>query len=275
MPRGTPVSRSPQSTESREVVYGAGISIAKTLMRVLGLRVVVVGHENIPADSAAVLAINHTSFLDFIFAGVPAYLQHRRVVRFLYKKEISESHSSVGWIMRAMKHIPVDRSAGADALAEAERHCRDGHLVGIFPEGTISRSFNLKEFKTGAARIAQSTGVPLIPVILWGCQRLWTKDLPRTLGRKKLPIVIMVGAPVDTSGTPDETTARLRDAMTSLLDKARAAYAENFGPIPEGAAWIPAHLGGSAPTQERADLLDKAELERRAARRREKDKKAE
>lgn len=250
-------------------------AVAKIFIRVLGLRIAVYGHENIPERGAGVLAVNHTSYLDFIFAGVPAYLQHRRVVRFLTKKEVFDSKVPVGWLMRAMKHIPVDRSAGAGALLEAKCHCAEGYLVGIFPEGTISRSFNIRPLKTGAARIAQDSGAPLIPVILWGAQRLWTKDLPRSLGRNKFPLVIMVGKPVDTSGSPDEVTVRLRVAMSALLDEARQQYATHFGPIPAGEAWMPAQLGGSAPTQERADLLDEAEKKRRAECRREKNKKEE
>ena len=72
---------------------------------------------------------------------------------------------------------------------------RAGELVAVYPEATISRSFELKEFKTGAARMAIDAQVPIIPLIVWGAHRRWTKDHPRKLGREKIPITVMVGEP--------------------------------------------------------------------------------
>ncbi|PRC58069.1 1-acyl-sn-glycerol-3-phosphate acyltransferase, partial [Mycobacterium sp. ITM-2017-0098] len=81
--------------------------------------------------------------------------------------------------------IPVDRKAGAGAYAAAVESLRRGEIVGVYPEATISRSFELKEFKTGAVRMAKEAQVPIVPVIVWGAQRLWTKDHPKALGRRK------------------------------------------------------------------------------------------
>ena len=74
------------------------------------------------------------------------------------------------------------------------RRLRDGELVGVYPEATISRSFELKDFKSGAARMALEAQVPMIPLIVWGAQRMWTKDHPKQLGRNKIPITVAVGA---------------------------------------------------------------------------------
>src|ERR1700755_787814 len=98
--------------------------------------------------------------------------------------------------------IPVDRGAGADAYAVAVQRLREGELVGVYPEATISRSFELKAFKTGAARMAAEAGVPIVPLIVWGAQRIWTKDHPRHLGRAKVPITVQVGAPLGRGGGP-------------------------------------------------------------------------
>ena len=76
--------------------------------------------------------------------------------------------------MRAMKHIPVDRDAGAASFATALRSLKQGEIVGVFPEATISRSFERKEFKSGAVRMAQASGAPLLPVVSWGGQRIWS-----------------------------------------------------------------------------------------------------
>lgn len=265
VPTSEPVISAAQHAELKEPVYRIGIAVARLVMKFQGVRAVVEGTENIPADGAAVIAVNHTGYMDFIFAGVPAYLRGRRLVRFMTKKEIFSAPFPVGWVMRAMKHVPVDREAGHDAFEAAVQHCSDGHLVGIFPEGTISRSFDLKEFKTGAARIAQRSEVPLIPLVVWGSQRFWTKDLPKNLGRNHLPLWVRVGEPISTEGSPEEVTTRLRDRMTEMLAEVRRDYAEEFGPFAGDEPWLPASIGGSAPTQERADLLDQAEKERRQA----------
>jgi 1-acyl-sn-glycerol-3-phosphate acyltransferase len=258
-------------TEAKEPVYnGVIIRLLKGLLKAQGIRVTVFGAENIPTTGGALLAMNHTGYYDFIFGEVAAHLRGKRLVRFMAKKEIFDTPVA-GPLMRAMKHVSVDRSSGAASREEAEEHLRDGQLVGIFPEATISRSFELKEFKNGAVRIAEDAGVPLIPMVTWGSQRIWTKDHPKRLGRTNTPVFIRVGEPVDTSGTPEEAIERLKEAMQELLDQVRDDYHRAYGPFPAGAYWLPAAAGGTAPT-----LVDAAEIDRqeRAARAAKKEKKA-
>jgi len=145
------------------------------------------------------------------------------------------------------------------------RYLKEGELVGIFPEATISRSFEIKEIKSGAVRIAAAAGVPVIPVVLWGTQRLMTKDHPRDFSRGKT-IGIHVGEPMTvTRGKGAEQTAELHGRMSDLLATAIAAYPDEEQP--PGAWWLPASYGGSAPTPEEAARLDAEEKARRAARR--------
>lgn len=251
-------------TEGTEFFYRNVVRTLKGVMWAQGMRIVVEGAENFPQTGGALIACNHTGYYDFIFAGIAAELRGHRLVRFMSKKEIFDV-PVVGTMMRAMKHIPVDRSAGRGAFDEAVRRLDQGQLVGIFPEATISRSFELKEFKNGAVRIADSAGVPLIPMAIWGSQRVWTKDHPRNLGRSNTPIVIVVGTPVDPAGEPDEATERLRDAMAELLTRAQSIYERDFGPIEKGQYWMPARLGGTAPTLERAQEIEQEEKARRQA----------
>lgn len=258
-------------TEAKEPVYnGTIIRLVKAILRAQGIRITVFGAEHIPAEGGALLAVNHTGYYDFIFGGIPAHLRGRRLVRFMAKKEIFDAPVA-GSLMRAMKHVSVDRSSGASSREEAEAHLRDGQLVGIFPEATISRSFELKEFKNGAVRIAAEVGAPLIPMVIWGSQRIWTKDHPKRLGRTKTPVFIRVGEPVDPTGDPDVAIQRLRDAMQALLEQVRDDYQRAYGPFPAGEHWMPASLGGTAPT-----LADAAEIDRRdrAARTAKKERKA-
>ena len=165
--------------------------------------------------------------------------------------------------------VPVDRKAGAGAYAVAVQRLREGELVGVYPEATISRSFELKEFKSGAARMAHDAEVPIIPLIVWGAHRRWTKDNPRKMGRKnKIPVTVAVGPAFAASATVDETSAAMRAAMTQLLHRVQEEY-----PHPEGAFWVPRRMGGTAPTPEQAKLLDEAELAERARKRAERETK--
>jgi len=251
-------------SEAGEPFYQRVIRVAKGVFRAQGTRTTVHGLENIPREGGALLAVNHTGWFDFIFAGMGPHLVGRRLVRFMAKSEVF-GMPVIGWLMRGMRHVPVDRSAGAGSIDAAVDFLREGGLVGIFPEGTISRSFELSDFKTGGARIAQRAGVPLIPCVIWGSQRIWTKDLPKRLGRTKTPVIVRYGAPVPLEGTPDEVTDRLKSAMAGLLDESRAEYAHTFGPFPQGERWMPRSLGGSAPTLAEAEEIYAREKRERAA----------
>ena len=161
-----------------EIACTAGVAVSGTRITYLGL-------ENIPDRGGAVVAINHTSYLDWMPAALAAYKAHRRL-RFMIKQEMAEV-KIVNFLIKRTGTIPVDRGAGAGAYAVAVERLRAGELVAVYPEATISRSFELKEFKTGAARMAVEAGLPIIPLIVWGAHRRWTKDHPRTLGPREDP----------------------------------------------------------------------------------------
>jgi len=246
----------------RDIVYPPVIVTAKTAFKLLDLRFQLSGTEHVPRSGGAVIALNHISYVDFVLGGFGA-LPRKRLVRFMAKESLFR-HRVSGPLMRAMHHIAVDRGAGAASYAEAVGYLRDGELVGVFPEATISRSFELKEFKTGAVRMAAEAGVPVIPLVLWGTQRLYTKDHPRDFSRGKT-IAITVGEPITVGAADDpaEATATLRDTMATMLDRTIRAYPA--GEQPPGSWWLPASYGGSAPTPERADELDADEKSRRGA----------
>jgi 1-acyl-sn-glycerol-3-phosphate acyltransferase len=250
----------------RDFTYPATILTAKTLFKALGMRFQTSGTENIPRSGGAILAANHIGYVDFVFDGLAAQ-PSGRLVRFMAKKEAFE-HKVSGPLMRSYHHIPVDREKGETSYNEAVRYAREGQIVGIFPEATISRSFEIKELKTGAVRMAAEAGVPLIPMVTWGTQLLKTKDHPADLTGRGKTIALHVGEPLEVTGDdPVAETARLREAMTALLDKAIADYPVS----PEGQWWAPARWGGTAPTPEEARLLDEQELRERAERRAGKD----
>ncbi len=250
-----------------ELVYPPVIATALAFFKALDLRIDVEGAHHIPATGGAVIASNHVGYLDFVFTGVAAReVSKRRLVRFLAKREVFDKKLP-GVLMRGMHHISVDREAGAESYRNAVAALRAGELIGMFPEATISRSFCLKEFKTGAARMAAEAGVPLVPSVVWGTQRILTKGRPRNLQRH-LPIRVHVGESLlpTTADDPVEVTEELKRRMGVLLDAAQAAYPDR----PAGESdrwWLPAHLGGSAPTPEEAAELDRADLAARRAKR--------
>jgi 1-acyl-sn-glycerol-3-phosphate acyltransferase len=243
-----------------EPVYRTLEIAAKLAVAVSGSRITYQGAEHIPARGGAVVAINHTSYLDWLPAALSACYRGRRL-RFMIKAEMTEIRS-VDYLIRHTGTIPVDRRAGAAAYERAVQALRAGELVAVYPEATISRSFELKEFKSGAARMAHEANVPIIPLIVWGAHRRWTKDHPKTMGRAKIPMVVRVGAPLSARESVAATDTAMREAMTALLHGVQQSYDH-----PPGAYWVPRRLGGAAPTPTEAKALDEAELAERARRR--------
>ncbi|AQA02897.1 1-acyl-sn-glycerol-3-phosphate acyltransferase [Mycobacterium sp. MS1601] len=242
-----------------EPVFRALEIAAETVVSVTGTAITFLELEHIPASGGAVMAINHTSYIDFLPAALAARRRGRRM-RFMIKAEMQQV-KVVNFLIHHTKTIPVDRTHGAGAYSVAVQRLRDGELVGVYPEATISRSFELKGFKSGAARMALEAGVPVVPLIVWGAQRIWTKDHPKHVGRNKFPVTVKAGPALAPAGTPEEFDGAIRAAMTAVLTDVQQHY-----PHPEGAYWLPRRLGGTAPTLEEAMLLDQAELAERARR---------
>ncbi len=244
----------------RDITYPPVIVTAKLAFKVLGLRFAMHGTENVPRSGGALLALNHISYVDFVLGGFAAQPSNR-LVRFMAKRELFD-HRWTGPLMRSLHHVSVDRADGLASYDEGVRLLQAGEVVGIFPEATISRSFELKEFKTGAARMAAAAGVPLVPTVLWGTQRLKTKGHPQDFSRGKT-IAIGVGEPLHPSGAnPTADTEELKSRMAELLDRTIRAYPAEEQP--PGCWWLPASYGGTAPTMEEAAELDAQEKRERA-----------
>jgi 1-acyl-sn-glycerol-3-phosphate acyltransferase len=240
--------------------YRNVVRVFAFVFRLLGLRITVRGAEHVPASGPAVIACNHTGFLDFTFVGYAAR-DRGRLVRFMSKLSVFQNRWS-GWLMRAMRHVPVDRWSGAGAYRQARRLLDEGEIVGVFPEATISRSWLVKGLKPGAAGLAISRGVPLVPAVVWGSHRVMTVDGHRSL-RRGTAISIVLGEPLVAAEGESiaELTERLRASMAALLDEAIDGYPDQ----PRSDAdrwWLPHDRGGTAPDPTVAAALDRAALER-------------
>ncbi len=242
------------SPDPRDRPYRFLVRLCLVVYRLFRFRFDVRGSEQLPTSGGAIIASNHVSFLDFTFLGLVALPRHR-LVRFMAKAAVFD-HWLAGPAMRAMKHIPVDRTAGTAAFESAVRALKDGEVVGIFPEATISTSFTVKDIKAGAARMAIDAGVPILPAAVWGGQRIATKGHKVVL-RRGVPVTVILGEPIvpEPGEKPQVLLRRLKAAMEALLDDAQRSYAD-VPAGPDDRWWLPAHLGGTAPTPEVAAVQD-------------------
>lgn len=214
-------------------------------------RVRVEGLHHVPRDRGAVLVYNHHSYFDFVMVGWAIVRRLRRAPRFLAKSEIWR-HPVGRWVVTGARAVPVERGSSAGrvgALDAATEALQQGDLVVVAPEQTISRSFDLLPLKSGAVRMAQAAGVPVIPVAGWGTHRFFTKGHgPHWAGR--LSVTVRYGEPMTIPLDEDVLTAttRVAAALQSTLDDVQRSYPDG---TPEGAWWVPARLGGGAPPHDR------------------------
>lgn len=242
----------------RDLVYPPITVFARGVFRVLGLRFRFEGLENIPVSGGVVLSSNHVSYLDFAFLGLGTY-RRGRLTRFMAKESVFR-HPVSGPLMRGMHHVPVDRASGSQAFRDGVTLLKAGEVLGVFPEATISRSFLLKELKPGAARMAQVAGTSIVPAAVWGGQRIYTKGHPRDFIHRGKTISVIYGEPLSPGrrDNPAEVLAELERRMGELLDRVQHSYPDQPA-SPEDHWWLPASLGGTAPTPEEAAALDAAE----------------
>jgi 1-acyl-sn-glycerol-3-phosphate acyltransferase len=157
------------------------------------------GVENVPVSGAAILASNHLSFIDSVF--LPLVL--RRPVVFLAKSEYFTGRGFKGWLVRqfflASGQLPIDRSGGKaseDALFTGIKVLSEGKLLGIYPEGTRSPDGRIYRGRTGIARMALESGVPVIPVAMIDTEKV----MPIGVKMPKVQrIGVVFGSPLDFS----------------------------------------------------------------------------
>lgn len=189
------------------------------------------GIENIPASGPAILAFNHRSYFD---AATVSLLTAKagRPCRFLGKKEVFDV-PVFGALAKALGGIRVDRGTGSVApLRAAEKIIADGEMVAMAPQGTIPRgpAFFDSELtaRKGVARLAQQTGAPVIPVALWGTERVWPRNqrVPTIDLINRPPISVTVGVPVELGLSDLEVdTKTIMSAISDLLpDDARRPF---------------------------------------------------
>jgi len=245
-----------------EHVYRATNVLGRAALRLLGVDTRWTGTEHLPEHGPVLLAANHVSYPDFVLVEQAA-VTRRRFVRFMCRHDIWQV-PVVRAAMDRMQHVPVDREAPAAAYVTARRRLLDGEAVCSFPEAGISYSYTVRSLMRGVASLARETGVPVVPVALWGGQRIWSVGVPDERGRQPRPdltrgrrVDISFGEPLTVGPTDDLTawTCRLGELLTDQLEVLQRL--PHHVPRPgEHAPWYPAHLGGHAPTRAEAAHLD-------------------
>lgn len=183
------------------------------------------GLEHIPRSGPVILASNHVSYLDPLVLAYTG-LQRGRRTRFLAKEELF-AKKPLGSILRGAHQIPVARgtSGASGSLIAAEAALRAGECVAVFPEGTISLDLEPMAGKTGTARLAATTGVPVVPIGLWGLHRVMFKGR-KPNWRTGVPEMVMAGPPLVIEPADDVAAAtdRIMGAICEQVAAARAAY---------------------------------------------------
>lgn len=231
-----------------EHTYRATIALGRVALRALDLRVRADGVDRVPAGPV-VLASNHVSFPDFVFIG--RALLGGPWVRFLCRADIWESPA--GRALDVMRHVPVDRLAPAAAYLRARSLLREGERVCVFPEAGISAAYVVRAMMPGAAALARETGAPLVPVTVWGGQRLWGQKrspdapFPRPTVQRGRIVDVRFGKPEHVPADADliATTRRLGTRLQATLEELQRLPEHRPRPG-EWAPWYPAHLGGDA-----------------------------
>ena len=169
--------------------------------------------------TGAVVAITHFGYLDFAFAELLLWWHARAQMRFLVTQGAAD-HWFAGPAISAAGHVVVGYESGAHAYDAAVEKLRAGEYIAILPEAGVSRSFRVRECKTGAVRMAAEAGVPVIPVSVWGAHRLMTRRHGFSPARAwRAPVRIHVGEPVAVDPS--------LDAAAATEDSARNAPGRN------------------------------------------------
>ena len=195
------------------------------------------GIEHIPREGPALVAANHISYYDPIAHGYFMILGAERYPRFLAKIELF-NNKFVGPLLRKMKHIPVRRGSGDHGPIEFGLDAlREGEVILVYPESTVTKNpdFSPMKGKTGIARLAILSGVPVIPLAVWGSAPVWQKgNRNLKFGR---PIWVKAGPPLDLSrfeGKADdpkavrEATDEVMAQLSLLVEDMKARYPKKW-----------------------------------------------
>jgi len=246
-------------------LYSVASRVFELGFRVSGIDLRVEGAEHLPDTGPVIVASNHVGYVDFAFVmlGPP---RPRREMAFLARADLFEKRL-VGTALHALGQIPVDAHGDpAAAMRSAIGLLEAGGIVGLHPEGTINPAFLPVRGRSGAVRLAQLTGAPIVPAAVWGSQRLLTKWRPAAWPSRGITVRVAYGTPYHPprkdEASAAESTRDLMGRIGVLVDRLIAEEA-----APAGSWWVPAERGGGAPRQEEVAARLEAQARERRERR--------
>ncbi|MDJ0319745.1 lysophospholipid acyltransferase family protein [Pseudarthrobacter sp. PS3-L1] len=253
---------------SNDRFYRMIVRTGQSLRRVFGVRFIVTGEDRLPPATpssgpsrmpvpgqGAIIAITHFGYLDFAVAELVLWKKTRAQLRFMVHQGAAD-HWIAGPAVSASGHVVVGYNDRSLAYDQAVAKLKAGEYLAILPEAGVSRSFKVRECRTGAVRMAAEAGVPVIPVSVWGAHRLLTRGHGFSIRRAwRAPVRVHVGETLryapDAAIEPE--TERLRSILQQGIDRATADFPMDVSP---GAWWMPADSGGSAPSEDERRTLD-------------------
>jgi 1-acyl-sn-glycerol-3-phosphate acyltransferase len=276
-PPQTPPPGRDQPKASRDWGYSRGwrrfsVIILRPLLRLL-MKYEWQGKENFPQAGGVILAPNHLSYADWPAVALFSYVYGHRYPVFMIKSAVFEV-KVLGPLMFKLGQLPVYRGRGDAALVlkQADRALRAGACVIVYPEGTATRDPDLWPMagKTGAARLALSTGVPVVPIAHWGAQDVLPYGSKRAHLFPRKTIKMAAGPPVDLSAyagqrlsasTLRAATADIMADITALLAKIRQETppAVPYDPAASGRLSSPAGTDSGSPPSSQAGAAQTGE----------------
>lgn len=247
--------KSSQSIKMPELKPGVEITwqmrvlafLLRPLVRLL-YKVEVTGTENLPKSGGYVLAANHVTTVDALAVAYMMYFRLHRAPHFLAKEGLFKT-PVVGPVLLQVGQIPVFRGQrkNTDPMEAAHKVLRAGHVIGIFPEGTLTRDPDLWPMRgrTGAIRLAIETGVPIVPVGQWGTEQVMETYSSKLKPKPWHKIRIVIGKPIDITKYVDKKnsteelvalTEHVMNEITKLVEDLRGQKApqKRFVPSEHG-----------------------------------------
>lgn len=235
MTRPSSEQKLPRKETSRPSIFWVLAGLVIPIMSIAA-RFRIQDGDRLPRRGAYVVAPNHYSEIDPVMIGMVSW-KLGRMPRFLAKGSLFRI-PVVGWFLRKSGQVPVERSGtrGSAPLTAAKEIVRDGRIVIIYPEGSLTRDPDMWPMrgKTGAARMALENDLPVIPIAHWGTQQVMARYGKKISFFPRKTIDVKIGDPVDLSAfrgrnldaaTLNEATAVIMDAITALLEDLRGEKA--------------------------------------------------
>src|SRR5215472_475726 len=214
------------------------------------------GHEHIPREGGVIVAVNHLSYADWAAVALFIY-QAGRYPAFLIKSSVFDI-KVLGPFLRTCGQLPVNRGHADAALVlrDAERGVQRGECLVFYPEGTATRDPALWPMvaKTGVARVALATGVPVVPVAHWGAQEILPYGTTKFHLVPRRTVRMLAGPPVDLSAYRDQPMNRdvLRAATNAIMADITGLLAELRGEPAPATAYDPAAARRAARDEQSA-----------------------